>query len=175
MNLTITDYSNYPIRGNQKVFKKYSLVVAIDNKECIASELYDKGAVNADRFNEFLTKICNKVKGKLFVLDNGQIHKKKSTKQIIRESGNFLVYTCPYHPRLNSIEQFFNQMKHFIKLDKPNTFTELDNSVKTSIKKIKEEHYENYFIYAYNKDYYKNKQKEKKYTRRRRTLKVYKG
>jgi hypothetical protein len=45
--------------------------------------------------------------------------------------------------------------------------------VKTSIKKIKEEHYENYFIYAYNKDYYKNKQKEKKYTRRR-TLKVYK-
>jgi hypothetical protein len=41
---------------------KYSLVVAIDNKECIASELYDKGAVNADRFNEFLTKICNKVK-----------------------------------------------------------------------------------------------------------------
>ncbi len=31
-------------------------------------------------------------------------------------------------------------------------FTELDNSVKTSIKKIKEEHYENYFIYAYNKD-----------------------
>ena len=158
---------------NNEVFKKYSLVVAIDNKECIASELYDKGAVNADRFNEFLTKICNKVKGKLFVLDNGQIHKKESTKQIIRESGNFLLYTCPYHPRLNSIEQFFNQMKHFVKLDKPNTFTELDNSVKTSIKKIKEEHYENYFIYAYNKDYYKNKQKEKKYTRRR-TLKVYK-
>jgi hypothetical protein len=64
-------------------------------------------------------------------------------------------------------------MKHFVKLDKPNTFTELDNSVKISIKKIKEEHYENYFIYAYNKDYYKNKQTEKKYTRRR-TLKIYK-
>ena len=64
-------------------------------------------------------------------------------------------------------------MKHFVKRDKPNTFTELDNSVKTSIKKIKEEHYENYFIYVYNKDYYKNKQTEKKYTRRR-TLKVYK-
>jgi len=48
-------------------------------------------------------------------------------------------------------------MKHYIKLDKPNTFTALDESVKTSIDKIKEENYKNYFIYAYNKDYYKNK------------------
>ena len=33
--------------------------------------------------------------------------------------------------------------------------------------------YINYFIYAYNKDYYKNKMNSKKYTRRR-TLNVYK-
>ena len=159
---------------NNEVFKKYSLVVAINNKECIASELYQKGAVDAERFNEFIKKICSKVRGKLFVLDNGQIHKTEQTKQIIKESGNYLLYTCPYHPRLNSIEQFFNQMKHYIKLDKPNTFTDLDKSVKTSIDKIKEENYENYFIYAYNKDYYKNKQNNKKYTKRR-TLKVYKN
>ena len=158
---------------NNEVFKKYSLVVAINNKKCIASELYQNGAVNSERFNDFLKKICSKIRGKLFVLDNGQIHKKESTKQIIKESGNYLLYTCPYHPRLNSIEQFFNQMKHYIKLDKPNTFTALDGSVKTSIDKIKEENYENYFIYAYNKDYYKNKLNNKKYTKRR-TLKVYK-
>lgn len=159
---------------NNEVFKKYSLVVAINNKKCISSELYQNEAVNAERFNEFLKNICSKVKGKLFVLDNGQIHKKESTKQIIKESGNYLVYTCPYHPRLNSIEQFFNQMKHYIKLDKPNTFTTLDGSVKSSIDKIKPTNYENYFIYAYNKDYYKNKLNNKKYTRRR-TLKIYKN
>ena len=159
---------------NNEVFKKYSLVVAINNKKCIASELYQNGAVNAERFNEFLNKICSKVKGKLFVLDNGQIHKKESTKQIIKESGNYLVYTCPYHPRLISIEQFFNQMKHYIKLDKPKTFIALDGSVKSSIDKIKPSNYENYFIYAYNKDYYKNKLNNKKYTRRR-TLKIYKN
>jgi len=158
---------------NNEVFKKYSLVVAINNKKCIVSKLFQNGAVNAERFNDFLKKICSKVKGKLFVLDNGQIHKKESTKQIIKESGNYLVYTCPYHPRLNSIEQFFNQMKHYIKLDKPNTFTTLDVSVKSSIDKIKPTNYENYFIYAYNKDYYKNKTNKRKYTKRR-TLKVYK-
>ena len=80
---------------NNEVFKKYSLVVAIDNKECIASELYDKGAVNADRFNGFLTKICNKVKGKLFVLDNGQIHKKESTKHIIIDTSGLINLFCP--------------------------------------------------------------------------------
>ena len=159
---------------NNEVFKKYSLVVAINNKKYIASELYQNGAVNAERFNDFLKNICSKVKGKLFVLDNGQIHKKESTKQIIKESGNYLVYTCPYHPRLNSIEQFFNQMKHYIKLDKPTTFTALDGSVKSSIDKIKPTNYENYFIYAYNKDYYKNKLNNKKYTKRR-TLKIYKN
>jgi len=88
---------------NNEVFKKYSLVVAINNKECIASELYQKGAVDAERFNDFIKKICSKVTGKLFVLDNGQIHKTEQTKQIIKESGNYLVYTCPYYPRLNSI------------------------------------------------------------------------
>jgi len=158
---------------NNDVFKKYSLVVAINNKKCIASELYQNGTVNAERFNGFLKDICNKVKGKLFILDNGQIHKTENTKQIIEESGNYLLYTVSYHPRLNSIEQFFNQMKHYIKLDKPNTFTGLDRSVKSSIEKIKEENYANYFIYAYNKDYYKNKVNTKKYTKRR-TLKIYK-
>ena len=64
-------------------------------------------------------------------------------------------------------------MKHYIKLDKPNTFIALDESIKISIDKIKEENYKNYFIYAYNKDYYKNKTNKRKYTKRR-TLKVYK-
>lgn len=39
-------------------------------------------------------------------------------------------------------------MKHYVKLDKPNTFTELEKSVKVLIDNIKEENYKNYFIYA---------------------------
>ena len=90
---------------DNSVFKKYSLVVAITNKKYIGYKLYDEGAVNSDRFNDFISIICSNVKNKLIVLDNGQIHKKESTKNIINNSGNHLIYTCPYHPRLNSIEQ----------------------------------------------------------------------
>jgi hypothetical protein len=45
--------------------------VAITNKKCIGYKLYDEGAVNADRFNEFIKAICDNVKNKLIVLDNG--------------------------------------------------------------------------------------------------------
>lgn len=43
-------------------------------------KLYDDGAVNSDRFNDFISIICSNVKNKLIVLDNGQIHKKNQQK-----------------------------------------------------------------------------------------------
>lgn len=158
---------------NNSVFQKYSLLVAINNRRCINYELYDKGSVNSERFNIFLTEICKKVKNKLIVLDNGQIHKKESTKNIIKNSGNYLLYTCPYHPRLNAIEQWFNQLKHYIKLDKSTNFNQLKTSLINSVPKIKKEHYKNYFIYAYNKNYYKNNKESKKSSKHRK-LKIYK-
>jgi transposase len=113
------------------------------------------------------------MKNKLIILDNGQIHKKESTKKIIKNSGNFLLYTCPYHPRLNCIEQWFNQMKHYMKLLKAKSFIELKKNFKKSIKNIKEEHYKNYFIYAYNKEHYKDRKSSKK-SSKHRELKNYK-
>jgi transposase len=156
------------------VFTKYSLVVAITNNKCIGYTLYQKGAVNSDRFNEFIQDICSNVKDKLIILDNGQIHKKDSTKKIIKDSGNNLLYTCPYHPRLNAIEQFFNQMKHYLKLYKSKNYNELRLNLSKSIKQIKKEHYKNYFIYAYNKKYYKNKKSSKKSSKHRKP-KIYKN
>jgi len=50
-------------------------------------------AVNSDRFNEFIKDICDSFKNKLIILDNGQIHKKESTRKIIKDSGNYLLYT----------------------------------------------------------------------------------
>ena len=119
------------------VFTKYSLVVAISNKNCIDYKLYQKGAVNSERFDEFIKEICKNAKNKLIILDNGQIHKKETTKKIIKDSGNFLLYTCPYHPRLNTIEQFFSQMKHYLKLYKSKNFEELKLNLTKSIKNIK--------------------------------------
>mgnify|MGYP003431530221 CR=1 FL=1 len=65
-------------------------------------------------------------------------------------------------------------MKHYIKLDKPKTFIELDGSEKSSIDKIKPTNYENYFIYAYNKKSYKDNKKNSKKSSKYRKTKIYK-
>ena len=95
--------------------------------------------------------------------------------KIIKDSGNHLLYTCPYHPRLNAIEQFFNQMKHYMKLYESTNYNELKENIKKSIKNIKEENYKNYFIYAYNKEHYKTKKNSsKKASSKHRKPKIYK-
>lgn len=66
---------------DNSVFKKYSLLVAICNKKCLGYTLYENGAINSERFNDFLTKLCMNIENKLIILDNGQIHKKDSTKK----------------------------------------------------------------------------------------------
>ena len=156
---------------NNFKFKKFSLLVAIDNKKCISYKLYDNGSVNGNRFNEFLKDLCSNIKNKLIILDNGKIHKTEETKNIIKNSGNYLLYTCPYHPRLNCIEQWFNQVKHYMKIYKSNDFTELNSNLKKSINNISKDNYKNYFIYAYNKDSYKTL-KRKKLSTKHRTLKI---
>lgn len=88
------------------VFRKYSLLVAISNKQCMKYKLYEKGSVNGDRFNEFMKELCSKIKNKLIILDNAKIHKTNEIKDIIKKSGNDAIYTVPYHPRLNCIEQW---------------------------------------------------------------------
>ena len=87
----------------------------------------------------------------------------------------FLLYTCPYHPHLNAIGQFFSQIKHYLKLYKSKNFEELKLNLIKSIKNIKKEHYENYFTYAYNKESYKkNIMKNSKKSNKHRILKIYK-
>jgi transposase len=49
------------------------------------------------------------------------------------DSGNEVVYTLPYSPRLNPIEQFFNQLKHYMKVERSMNLRELKESVKRAL------------------------------------------
>jgi len=52
------------------------------------------------------------------------------------------LYTWPYHPRLDTIENWFNQLKYYIKKDKVKNFNLLKESLKNSIDKIKKVNHE---------------------------------
>jgi len=77
----------------------------------------------------------------------------------VEESGNKILYSFAYYPRLNPIEQYFNQVNHYIK-----------KALAHGIKQVKEKHYQNYFIHTFNLEWLKKDRKT-----RRRSPKLYKN
>lgn len=139
------------------VFKKFTLLCAINNKKCIGANLYKEGGMTKERFVEFLEEnIFNKYKDNLIVLDNAGSHNNQYVKDVILKSGNKYLFSVPYNPKTNRyIEEYFNQIKYYLKLNKKILkYDELKEEVKRAIKNVKKENYKNYFNNAYNKDAY---------------------
>ena len=132
--------------NDNKVFRKYTLLMAISTKGVVAYKFYEKGGSNKDRFLEFLqNNILSKMKNKLLLFDNARSHIANSVLESIKNSGNDYVLNIPYHPQTNPIESFFSELKHYIKLDSKIEYNDLLKSIKKSIKKIKKSHYINHF------------------------------
>jgi transposase len=105
---------------DNNVFKKFTLLVAINNSKCIGYKLYEKGGMNKERFVDFLKdNVFNNYKNNLIVLDNAGSHNNQFVKDAIINSGNNYLFSIPYTPATNSpIENCFNQIKHYLKLNK---------------------------------------------------------
>ena len=55
-----------------------------------------------------------------------------------------------YHPETNAIEEFFSQLKHYIKKESPNTYDDIHKVIKdTILTKIKKEHLKNYLKHSF--------------------------
>lgn len=135
------------------VFRKFTLLVAINNSKYVGYKFYQKGGTTKERIVDFLSEnIFGKYKNHLIILDNAGSHNNDLVKEAILKSGNKFLFSVPYSPETNVIEMFFNQLKHYLKLTKKVLkFNELSKEVTIAIKKIKKENYKNYFNYAYKK------------------------
>ena len=92
-----------------------------------------------ERLVEFLDKfIFNKYKNHLIILDNAGSHKNSYVKDAITNSGNKYLFSIPYTPHTNgAIEAYFNQIKHYLKLNKKVLkFNELKEETKKAINKV---------------------------------------
>ena len=68
----------------------------------------------------------------------------------IENDSNKLLYLFPYHPENNSIEEFFSQLKHYIKKQSPNTYEDIDKVIKDTLQnKIQKKHLTNYLKHSY--------------------------
>ncbi|XWV24794.1 transposase [Tupanvirus deep ocean] len=116
-------------------------------------KLYRKGGIDNNRYIDFLNKyILTRYKNKLILMDNASSHRNQKVKDTIINSNNDYVYILPYRHGLNTIERFFNQLKHYMKLEEPMNFDQIKKSIGNSMKKIKKENYINYFKGTYTWD-----------------------
>jgi transposase len=75
--------------SNQFVFRKFTLLVAINNSKCVGKEMYEKGGMTKERLLEFLEKhIFPNYKDHLIILDNAGSHNNELIKNAITKNGN---------------------------------------------------------------------------------------
>ena len=137
--------------NNNFVFRSFTLLVAINNSNCVGKSFYEKGGTTKERMVEFIeTQIAPKYKNHLIILDNARSHNNDMVREAIIKSGNQYLFTIPYSPITNAIEMYFNQIKTYIKKNRDvYTFAGLEKNIDKAIDKVKPENYKNYFQYAY--------------------------
>jgi transposase len=159
--------------NNNNVFKKYTLLSAISSTGIVGYKLYEQGGMTTERFIEFLDEfIVDEYRNHLIIVDNAGAHRNEDVRKTINESGNELLYAIPYTPKTNAIENWFSQLKHYLKKDGVLNYRDLQRSVRSAIRRIRPEHYLNYFRFAYRKAELRTY--EKKLSTKHRSPKVYK-
>jgi len=159
------------ITKDNKVFVKYTLIMAITTKGVLDWILYEKGGSDHCRLIEFIKQFIEGKKNKLILMDNASCHRNQEVKDFIIKSKNDYVYVLGYHHFQNPIEKFFNQLKYYMKRDEPMSFDLIKKSIRKAIKYIELKSYVNYFKSSLRKTKEEIKEIKMKY---RKNPKIYK-
>lgn len=130
-----------PKKVVRTIRSKNQSVLAAVSKNRVINYRTRNGSFNRESFTSFLdnliTILINDGYSKtMIIMDNCSIHKEEEVKNII-ESRNFhLLYTPPYSPQLNPIEEVFSKWKNIIKRKNPNTCEELLASISNGMDEI---------------------------------------
>ena len=134
-------------------FKRYNVLCAIKMGKVVGIEIYQDliGGVKTEHLKSFIKDyIENKYPKHLILIDNAAHHRSKDIKKLIEEIDCKIRYTVPYNPETNPIEEFFSQLKHYVKLESPQDYNSIIDNVKRTIKdKIKSKQLDNYFNHLY--------------------------
>ena len=135
----------------QDVFKKYTVIFAINSKGTVAFEIYEKDGIDSKRLKSFLEdKVLKNQKKKLIILDNASSHRNDVIKDVIKKD-NYLLYSVPYQHFTNAIENYFSVIKSKLKKIEKITIENMDKHIKDALKEIPKEQYKNIINGAYNR------------------------
>lgn len=106
--------------------KRVSLIVAMNNKKIIKSELYEQN-ISGDKFLKFIREINYKHKDKHLLMDNAKIHHTKKLKEYINKKNIKVLYNIPYCPEFNPIENVNSMIRNTVRYNKNTTYDDIKN------------------------------------------------
>ena len=101
---------NIPI--TEKKFLNQSLLMVLLTSGINKYEIHEN-KIDSNIFMNFIKSIIEpeKIKGFTFIFDNVPFHRTKATLKYITDSGNYYLFTPPYSPNNNPIENMFGIIK----------------------------------------------------------------
>lgn len=99
--------------------QRYHILPAYAHDGILFSRIF-QGSTDASRFEDFIEELlhhCGRYPEpkSVLVMDNASFHHSERIKQMCSQKGVILVYLPPYSPDLNPIEEFFAELKSFIR------------------------------------------------------------
>lgn len=127
--------------------KKTSVLMAISNK-CEVGTLMHEGSINKEIFYKFLKdillpKLTNR--SYVFLMDNVRFHHSVNVVDLIINAGHKILFTPPYSPDCNPIENVISIVKSKIKRESKNNSEELERVTRDSISLVPESSFHNCF------------------------------
>ncbi len=99
-----------------KHYEKKNIVAGLCCNKSVAPLVFN-GSCNTELFENWVEQfLVQELKpGQVVIMDNASFHKSQKTRQLIESVGCRLIFLPPYSPDLNPIEQFWANMKRWIR------------------------------------------------------------
>jgi transposase len=99
--------------------ERYQILPAYSQDGIVLSRVF-RGSTDASVFEDFIEELLHHCgrwpePKSVLVMDNASFHHSERISQMCADAGVKLVYLPPYSPDLNPIEEFFAELKGFIK------------------------------------------------------------
>ena len=86
--------------------------------------------------------------GDVVLMDNLSAHKQPAVEAAIRAAGASLLFTPPYSPDFNPIENFFSKLKAYLRKVQARTKSDLDAAIVTCCATLTRKECENFFLHC---------------------------
>ena len=113
------------VQHGRRSWRRTSVIAAVSSDGECNTQLFDH-AVNGDAFVEFLRSLSYP-RGTVFLMDNIAFHKTARVRDMASASGWTLLFTPPYSPWFDPIENVFACVKHTFRLLNASTMAYVPN------------------------------------------------